>query len=98
MSIKARRKELTAEQQQWALSALEVLANGVINWTLVAPVAGDFEVAEYLTAQPALNLRGGDALHIAIARRHDWVLATLDNVMRNAAERAGVLIERELIG
>lgn len=98
LSIKARRKELTAEQQLWALQALGVLANGFINWTLVAPVAEDFEVAEYLTAQPALNLRGGDALHIAIARRHDWVLATLDKLMRNAAEHVGVVVERELIG
>jgi hypothetical protein len=98
LSIKARRKELTPEQQQRALQVFDVLANGSINWVLVAPVAEDFEVAEQMAGQATLNLRGADALHIAIAYRHDWVLATLDKEIVAAAQRTGVVVELGLLG
>ena len=97
LSIKARRSELSAEQQRSAMDVLDVLANGVTNWMIAAPIVADFELAEQLSGQAKLNLRGGDALHLAIAHRHDWVLATLDKAMRNAAERAGIILEPELI-
>lgn len=92
-SIKVRRREITLEQQTEALDGLETLARGVIHWQLAEPIAHDFDVAEHLTAQSALNLRGADALHIAIAYRHDWGLATLDMAMRHAAARVGVRVE-----
>lgn len=93
LSIKARRREITLDEHAEALRGLEILAQGWVNWHLVEPIAHDFDVAEHLTAQPALNLRGSDALHIAIALRHDWALATLDRDMRTAAARVDLRIE-----
>lgn len=97
-SIKVRRGDITLEQQAEALDGLEILAQGHINWHLAEPISYDFDIAEHLTAQAELNLRGSDALHIAIAYRHDWALATLDTAMRNAAKRVGVRVEPVLTG
>jgi hypothetical protein len=95
LSVKARRKELSSDQHKQALDYLGHLADGILNWRLVEPVQEDFWVAEHLAGQYPLNLRGSDALHIAIAYRHEWELATLDKDMRAAAERAGVIVNSE---
>jgi len=54
---------------------------------------GLFDVAAGLASRHDLNLRAGDALHIAIAARHGCTLATLDRVMAAAARACGLAVE-----
>lgn len=58
----------------------------------------DFLQAAVWASQPSQNLRGGDALHLAVAQRHGYQqLATLDESMQVSARRLGFkLIELTL--
>jgi uncharacterized protein len=55
----------------------------------------DFRVAARLADQSELNLRAGDALHLAICANHGASLCTLDRRLAEAAPRVGVPV-REL--
>ncbi len=55
----------------------------------------DFDDAAAMCALPGLNLRGPDALHLAIARRVGCQrLATMDVVMAKGAKKFGFKIEK----
>ena len=53
-------------------------------------IEADFIEAAQWAAQPARGLRGGDALHLAVAQRHGCkAVATLDATMQANARRLG---------
>ncbi|HEY1750678.1 MAG TPA: type II toxin-antitoxin system VapC family toxin, partial [Caulobacteraceae bacterium] len=58
-----------------------------------APVlTADFDMARNLIRRDRTRLRTPDALHLAIARRLDIALATLDGALAEAARQVGVLV------
>lgn len=59
----------------------------------VAVTVADFGVAAQLCARRDLNLRGADALHLAIVQRESYELATFDHGMAEAARRMGLPLE-----
>lgn len=59
--------------------------------------ADDFERAAIYANQKDLRLRGGDALHLAVAARHNLPILTLDRRMAGAAETLGLGLVR-LVG
>jgi len=88
ISTKQRRGELTAAQHQLALQLLN--ATLTLNWTMANTVAQDFVLARTWVSDVTLALRGGDALHLAIAQRLGLVVATLDIGMAKAAQRLDI--------
>ncbi len=52
--------------------------------------AGNFTAAAQMVERAHLNLRAGDALHLAIAVAHGCTLVTLDERMAKAAPELGV--------
>jgi uncharacterized protein len=61
-------------------------------WRVVDALPGDMERAAHWAGEPALVLRGGDALHLAIADRNGLAVATLDRGMTNAANKLGLAL------
>jgi hypothetical protein len=88
LSIKRRTGALHPSQHAQALAALDTLVNG--GWMLVPIMLDDFAQARSWVGQAELGVRGGDALHLAIAHRLGFQLATLDKPMAAAAKRLGV--------
>ena len=88
ISTKRRRGDLTVPQHQLALQLLE--AATALNWTSINIVEGDYSAARNWVSDPALGLRGGDALHLAIAQRHGLAIATLDIGMAKAARHLAI--------
>jgi predicted nucleic acid-binding protein len=71
-----------------ALSAFTRLASESFE---VLPIArADFRSAARLADQSQLNLRAGDALHLAICASHGATLCTLDRRLGEASARVGV--------
>ena len=69
--------------------ALEAHARDV--YTILEPTPEDFQLArELLLHDPGLGLRGPDALHLAIARRHHETLHTLDRTLLGCAHALGI--------
>jgi uncharacterized protein len=92
LSIKLRTGALGADARAAALSAFTRLAESF--GTL--PVGReDFRAAARFADQSELNLRAGDALHLAICANHGASLCTLDRRLAEAAPRVGVPV-REL--
>jgi predicted nucleic acid-binding protein len=56
----------------------------------VPVTAADFETAAHFADRHDLGLRGGDALHMAVALLNGCALATLDRTMATAATACGV--------
>ncbi len=88
LSIKVRRGELSIYERadalaQWSLLRLSSLTQLDID-------SSCFVDAAQFADRHALNLRAGDALHIAIAARHGCTLVTLDRIMAAAAIECGV--------
>lgn len=88
ISKKQRRGDLTTPQHQLALQLLDAVTN--LNWSVLDTVPADFSVARTWVSEPTLALRGGDALHLAIARRRELAVATLDNGMIKVARQLGI--------
>ena len=64
--------------------ALEEHARSI--YTILEPTGEDYEVARALLLHdPHLGLRGPDALHLAIAKRHGETLHTLDRTLLDCA-------------
>lgn len=81
---KVRMGLLTPALQSEVLSAFESLARAHFDcWPLLA---ADFLDAAALCDSAKLNLRAGDALHLAIARRQKAVLVSLDTNLLKAAK------------
>ena len=58
--------------------------------TLVVPLAEDFQTASAMMEGTAVPLRGGDALHLAIAKRAKATTWTLDRRMADAGQQIGL--------
>lgn len=60
-------------------------------YVVLEPASEDFRLARgFLLHDTSLGLRGPDALHLAIAVRHDEVLHTLDRTLLECAHALGV--------
>jgi uncharacterized protein len=61
------------------------------------PTANDFDLAQEYVANFATQLRGPDALHLAVAHRHGvQFIASLDEGMLSAAKKLGISARRVL--
>lgn len=88
LSMKLRTGALGADHRAAALSAFTRLC---VESLRTLPVAReDFRAAAQLAGQSDLNLRAGDALHLAICANHGASLCTLDRRLAETAPRIGV--------
>lgn len=92
LAIQVRKKALSRKQAELARERFSEVLDMV---TLLNVSQQDFQEAATSCADTAGNLRGGDALHLAIAQRHGCTaIATLDTRMQANAKRLGLkLIE-----
>ena len=88
LSIKLRTGALNADHRAAALSAFTRLCTESLRTLLVE--REDFRAAARFADQSELNLRAGDALHLAICANHGASLCTLDRRLAEAAPRVGV--------
>jgi len=92
IAIKMRTGQLTEAQAAATLELIEQLGAGGLRWVPVSRSA--FRTAATLVDEPGSNLRGGDALHLAVAQELSLKrFATLDANQRDYAERLGLVIE-----
>lgn len=89
-SIKVRTEAITLSEQEALLRALSTLEGEHL--PLIAITDAHLREAMRHTARSKLNLRGGDALHIAVAASLGATLVTGDGPMSRAAERLGVAV------
>jgi predicted nucleic acid-binding protein len=88
LSMKLRTGALNADHRADALSAFTRLCAESLR---TLPVTReDFRSAARFVDQSELNLRAGDALHLAICANHGASLCTLDRRLADAAPRIGV--------
>ena len=88
LSIKLRSGVLGPDHRAAALSAFTRLC---VESLRTLPVErDDFRAAARFAGQSELNLRAGDALHLAICASHGASLCTLDRRLAEAASRVGV--------
>lgn len=88
LAIKLRTGALGVDHRAAALSAFTRLC---VDSFRTLPVAReDFRTAVRFADQSELNLRSGDALHLAICANHGASLCTLDRRLAQAAPRVGV--------
>lgn len=87
-AIKERTGLIDAQERAEALAAFHRFVSDTL--TLVEVDPGDFRTAAVLLDAPALSLRAGDALHLAIARRLRARFYTLDRRQADAARHYGI--------
>lgn len=87
-AIKERTGNIDAAERMAGLAAFSRFVSDRLVLAEVDP--GDFRTAGVLLDTPALALRAGDALHLAIARRLRVGLATLDQRQASAAQHYGI--------
>ncbi len=92
LSLKVRTGALSLELRAEAASAWHAMHSH--NFPTLAVLQEHFKTAAHFTSQPALGLRAGDALHLAIAREGAHSLVTLDHAMADAALQLGIPVER----
>jgi len=88
LSIKVRTGQITAEHRAAALAAFTRLSAESLSALPVT--ASHFRTAARFADQVALNLRAGDALHLAVAGEHGASLCTLDRRLAEAGLTLGV--------
>ena len=89
-AIKERTGNIDAAGRMEGLAAFNRFVSDFL--TLAEVDSADFRTAAVLLDAPALALRAGDALHLAIARRIRASLATLDARQALAATHYGIPI------
>ena len=87
--IKHRTGAIDTETRQQALANFQRFASMRLGMTEIEPA--DFRTAAVLIESPA-DLRAGDALHLAVARRLGARIASLDHRLCAAAEVLGLAI------
>lgn len=93
LSGKLRMRAITVAENRAAREAFAKLVQASFG---DAPIlASDFGRASRLAEKHELGLRGGDALHLAIAERHGATLCTLDK--RQAEAACALSIETRLV-
>jgi predicted nucleic acid-binding protein len=85
--VKQRMGVIDAQMRQQALANFQRFAS--VHFGLVEIDPADFRAAAVFIDMP-LNLRAGDALHLAVARRTSARLASLDQRMGEAADAVGI--------
>jgi predicted nucleic acid-binding protein len=88
LSIKLRTGQLATEHRAAALATLTRLA--AETFRVLAVERPSFRAAARLADQHALNLRAGDALHLAVCADHGATLCTLDRRLGEAGPLVGV--------
>lgn len=88
MAIKLRTGQISLEQRAAALAMFNKLV--AESFTVLAVTGGQFRAAAKFVDQHALELRAGDALHLAIASDHGASVHTLDQRLADAAPALGV--------
>lgn len=88
LSIKLRSGQITPEERSRVLAGFTRLTSD--SFEILELRGGDFRTAAHFADNHALNLRAGDALHLALASRHGLMLATLDKRLAEAGPSLGV--------
>lgn len=88
LSIKVRTGALKPDERNEAMTAWNRMRREA--FALIPVTDADFETAAHFADRHELGLRGGDALHVAIASSNGCALATLDRVMAAAATACSV--------
>lgn len=90
-SLLARDVRMGNMHVETATSVLNRFSQDVRFYQVLTPTNGDFqEATRLLLSRTDLGLRGPDALHLAIAKRRELTLYTLDKPLLRAAETLGV--------
>ncbi|MES2336920.1 MAG: type II toxin-antitoxin system VapC family toxin [Pseudomonadota bacterium] len=90
LGIKQRTGQIGADDRVRALAGVRaVMASG---FTTLSVDASDFSAATRFMEQSQLPLRGGDALHLAIASARGATIWTLDRRMADAGAALGIAI------
>ena len=92
IAMKVRIKTLSEVYRLRARTEWRVLLDESLSMEPIEPA--DFSLAAILAGRPELKLRGGDALHLAIAADRGFSLATLDRDLLAAARAVGVSAEQ----
>ena len=91
LSIKLRTGAIDLPARAAALAAFREMASDSL---VILPVSAQhFRAAARFADRHDLRLRGGDALHLAIAADHGATLVTLDRKLHDAALELGVAVE-----
>ena len=88
LSVRQRMGTLTAAERLIKDTRLAAFLNAAT--TEVDVIRADFHTAAAFAARADLNLRAGDALHLAVARRRDLELVTLDRRLAETGPLLGV--------
>jgi hypothetical protein len=88
LALKVRHGTIRERNQQAARHRLEILVRKSLRHVALEPF--DFRRAAALCDHHALNLRAGDALHLAIAERIGVELVTFDTVQAAAGAALGI--------
>jgi predicted nucleic acid-binding protein len=88
LSIKRRTGQIGDPGRAAALAEFKRLTE--ISFSVLPVERAQFHAAAAFADQPALGLRGGDALHLAIAAHHGATLCTLDRRLSEAGSALGV--------
>jgi uncharacterized protein len=88
LSIKVRTGAIDAMQRAAMLAQFKQL---VVDTFAILPIKPSaFAIAARFCDQSSLNLRAGDALHLAICAEHGATICTLDQTLSRAAPLVGV--------
>lgn len=88
MAIKLRTKQVSLKQRAAALSIFAKLI--AESFTVLGVAGSQFRTAAKFADQHTPGLRGGDALHLAIASEHGATLHTLEQRLAAAGPALGV--------
>ncbi len=88
LGIKQRRGELSADAAMSAFAAIETFAQQSCEWLACAP--RHQASAQTWLGRYDLNLRAGDALHLALAHHAGMVLVTYDKLLLASAAALGI--------
>lgn len=88
LSVKLRTGNLSLEQRAAALATFNSLVTE--SFTVLGVTGAHFRAASKFADQHTLNLRAGDALHLAIAAERSATVCTLDHRMAKAGPALGV--------
>lgn len=91
LSVKRRSGALDAAAQDRALSLLSDMVSNELECLAISPET--FRLAAALANRSETGLRGGDALHLAVAAFHGITLCTRDRRLAESGAGAGVLTE-----
>lgn len=88
LSLKVRTRQIDLEQRAAALGAFAEVIGASLN---IVPIAtGHFRTAARFAGNHLTGLRGGDALHLAVAASHGASVCTLDMTLAAAGPILGI--------